>query len=495
MTANHTQVEQSHPKAARARLISAALSLAAVTAVLVIGLVVLKAPLPLMMAAAFLLALGLARLHRVAYDTAEEASFEMIKRGLQPLLIFVAVGALISAWIMSGTVPSMIYYGLQLIHPTWFLPAALILSAIASLVNGTNFGTVATVGVALMGVAIPMGIPAGIAAGAILCGAVFGDKMSPLSDTTVMAPALAGSKLIPHIRHMLWTTVPAIVISLVIFTVIGFQYGQSAAGTEQVAEVSAGLQGLFRIGWIPLIPPVLVLGMLILRMPAFPAIAIGAILGAVVAVAVQGYSAADVAAAMWNGFTPPEDIGALGQLLSGGETGGALKMLGLASIVVFALGIAGAFTAAGIMQALLDSIAPKLNTPRKLVPATIIITFLLNMLGGAVNFAVSMGATFMRPLYERLQLAPKNLSRAIEDSGTMTGPLIPWNATAVFTAGALGVAYIDYLPFAFFCFLCPIFSMFYGITGFTIPRTDQVPQDSLTPTEAIRVVESGRFDR
>lgn len=469
-------------------------SVVAVMLVLVFGLVFLKAPLPLMMAGAFLLSLGLVRIYKVKYEVAEEASFNMIKRGLQPLMIFVSVGALIAAWVMSGTVPSMIYYGLQLIHPAWFLPAAVILCAIAALVNGTNFGTVATIGVALMGVAIPMGIPAGIAAGAILCGAVFGDKMSPLSDTTVMAPALAGSKLIPHIKHMFWTTIPAIVISLVIFMLIGFQYSSGGESDANIAEVSLGLQSIFSIGLIPLIPPIVVLGMLILKAPAFPAIAVGAILGAIIAVFVQGYPASEVVAAMWNGFTPPENLGELGKLLSGGETGGALKMLGLASIVVFALGIAGAFTSAGIMQSLLNAISPKLNTPRKLVPATLLITFLLNMLGGAVNFAVAMGATFMRPLYERLELAPKNLSRAVEDSGTMTGPLIPWNATAVFTAGALGVAYIDYLPFAIFCFLTPLFSLVYGLTGFTIVREDQVPDDSLTETEVVRIVESRRFD-
>lgn len=473
------------PHRAPTRIGFALLSLAAVTAVLVIGLVVLKAPLPLMMAAAFLVALGLAKLHGVSYETAENTSFEMIKRGLQPLLIFVAVGALISSWIMSGTVPSMIYYGLQLIHPAWFLPAALILSAIAALVNGTNFGTVATVGVALMGVALALGIPAPIAAGAVLCGAVFGDKMSPLSDTTVMAPGLSGSRLMPHIRHMLWTTVPSILISLIIFTVIGFGYGSASGGTDKITEVSTGLQGAFEIGLVPLIPPIIVLGLLIARVPAFPAIAIGAILGAVIAVVFQGAGATQVMNAMWSGYTPPADLGALGNLLSGGETGGALKMLGLASIVIFALGIAGAFTSAGIMQSLLNAITPKLDTPRKLVPATIVITFFLNMLGGAVNFAVAMGATFLRPVYERMGLAPKNLSRAVEDSGTMTGPLIPWNATAVFTAGALGVSTAEYIPFAFFCFLCPIFSLIYGLTGFTIVKTEDVPQDSLQPADEL----------
>lgn len=450
----------------------ALVAVATVIAVLAVGLMVFDAPLPLMMALGFLAAIPFALVRRVSYAETEEGAFEMAKRGFQPLLIFVAVGALISSWIMSGTVPTMIYFGLQLITPSLFLPTAIVLCALASLVNGTNFGTVATIGVALMGVATALGIPAAVAAGAIICGAVFGDKMSPLSDTTVMAPGLSGARLMPHIRHMLWTTVPAILITTAIFTVMGLGYHLDEAGTARVATVSAGLQHAFSIGWIPLIPPVLVVVLLVRRVEAFPAIMIGALAGVVVAVTYQGEGTTPTLTALWSGYTAPKSLGALAGLLSGGETGGALKMLGLGSIVLFALAIAGVFSAAGIMESLLRTITPHLDTPRKLVPATIGITLVLNMIGGAVNFAVAMGATFMRPLYERTGLAPKNLSRAVEDSGTMTGPLIPWNATAVFTAGALGVSAGSFIPYLFFCFLTPLISLIYGLTGFTIVRND-----------------------
>lgn len=472
------------------RLPSTGFALAAVAtliAVLAIGLMVFKAPLPLMMALGFLAVIPFALMRRVSYAETEESAFEMAKRGFPPLLIFVAVGALISSWIMSGTVPTMIYFGLQLITPSLFLPTAIVLCALASLVNGTNFGTVATIGLALMGVATALGIPAPVAAGAIICGAVFGDKMSPLSDTTVMAPGLSGAKLMPHIRHMLWTTVPAIVITTAIFTAMGLSYHLDAVGTSRVATISAGLQHAFSLGWIPLIPPILVLVLLVRRVEAFPAIMIGALAGAVVAVLYQGEDTTATLTALWSGYTAPSSLGDLAGLLSGGETGGALKMLGLGSIVLFALAIAGVFAAAGIMEALLQAITPRLDTPRKLIPATLGITLVLNMIGGAVNFAVAMGATFMRPLYERMGLHPKNLSRAVEDSGTMTGPLIPWNATAVFTAGALGVSAGSFIPYLFFCFLTPLTSLVYGLTGFTIVK-DEDPADEPRDTEVPAVV-------
>jgi Na+:H+ antiporter, NhaC family len=311
--------------------------------------------------------------------------------------------------------------------------------------------------------------------------------MSPLSDTTVMAPGLSGARLIPHIRHMLWTTVPAICVTAVIFTVMGLGYHLDDAGIARLATISAGLRDAFSIGWVPLIPPVLVLALLVKRVEAFPAIMIGALAGVVVAVTRQGADTTTALTALWSGYTAPASLGDISGLLSGGETGGALKMLGLGSIVLFALAIAGVLSAAGVMESLLEAVTPRLDTPRKLIPATLGITLALNMIGGAVNFAVAMGATFMRPLYERMGLAPENLSRAVEDSGTTTGPLIPWNATAVFTAGALGVSAGSFVPYLFFCFLTPLTSLIYGLTGFTIlggdaPAAAACALSSLPPT-------------
>lgn len=243
----------------------AALALLVIVAVLSVGLLVFKAPLPLMMVIGFCVACVFAAARRVPYRRTEQYSFDSIRQGLQPVLIFIAVGAMIAAWILSGTVPTMIDLGLRLIAPSVFLPMAVVLCAITSFINGTNFGTVATIGLALMSVGTALGIPAGIAACAILSGAIFGDKMSPVSDTTVMAAGLAGVPLIRHIRHMMWTTGAAFLISLVFFAIVGAGYHGDAAADARIAPAMAAIESAFHIGWIPLIPPLLVVVLLVLR--------------------------------------------------------------------------------------------------------------------------------------------------------------------------------------------------------------------------------------
>lgn len=441
-----------------------------IVAVLGVGVLHYQAPLPLMMVVIFCVALLVATISRVPYAAAEAAAFDSIRRGLQPLMIFVAVGALIAAWILSGTVPTMIYIGVTIIEPSFFLPTAILLCALTSFVNGTNFGTVATVGLALMGVASALDVPAGIAAGAIVSGAIFGDKMSPVSDTTVLAAGLSEVPLVKHIRHMMWTTVPAIVVTLVAFTFIGLGYDSDNAGNARIAEVANTLSGAFDIGWVPLIPPILLFALLLAKWDAFPALAVGVVAGVLVAVFYQGVDLTTTLTALWNGYVPSEAQVDAAALLGGGETGGALKLLGLAAIVIFSLATVGALAAAGVVQSLLRALEPNCETPRRLVPVTLVTAAFLNVVGGAVNFAVAFSITMLRPLYDTQNLARKNLSRAAEDAGTTTGPLVPWNATAVFTAGALGVSVGTYAPWALFCIITPLLSLAYALTGFTITR-------------------------
>ncbi|MGH3357797.1 MAG: Na+/H+ antiporter NhaC family protein, partial [Nocardioidaceae bacterium] len=287
-------------------VVFALVSLATLLAVLGVGLLAFDAPLPLMMIVGFGVSLVIATIRGVTYEAAENAAFDMIRRGLQALLIFVAVGALIASWILSGTVPTMIYLGVELIEPTFFLPTAIVLCAITSFINGTNFGTVATIGLALMGVASALDIPAGIAAGAIISGAIFGDKMSPVSDTTVLAAGLSDVPLIQHIRHMMWTTVPAILICLIVFTVVGMNHDADASGTAGIDDVASALDTGFSIGWIPLIPPVLVFGLLMARIEAFPALSLGVVAGVAVAVWYQGVDLTTTLLALWEGYVPTE---------------------------------------------------------------------------------------------------------------------------------------------------------------------------------------------
>jgi len=457
-------------------LLFATVTLLLIIAVLGIGFLGYHAPLQLMMGAGLCIALLAAAIRGVPYARAEAAAFDMIRQGMQSVMIFMAVGALIAAWILSGTVPTLIDLGVNLIHPVVFLPTAIVLCALTSFVNGTNFGTVATIGLALMGVATALGVPAGVAAGAIVSGAIFGDKMSPVSDTTVLAAGLGDIPLFTHIKHMMWTTVPAILVTLLVFTGLGFQYTSDSGTTARVHSVTTALHTGFAIGWVPLIPPVLVFALLIARIEALPALMSGVGAGVLVAVFYQGVDVTTTLTALWNGYVPTHAQTAAAGMLGGGETGGALKLLGLAAIVIFALATAGALAAAGIMQAFLTALQPRCGTPKRLLPVSLALAAVLNVVGGAVNFAVAMTVTMLRPLYDAQGLPRRNLTRASEDAGNTTGALIPWNATGVFTAAALGVSTATYAPWSLFCFLTPLISLVYGLTGFTItngPASDQ----------------------
>jgi len=286
----------------------------------------------------------------------------------------------------------------------------------------------------------------------------------------VLAAGLGDIPLFTHIKHMMWTTVPAIVLTLLVFTGLGFQYSSDSGTTARVHAVTAALHTGFSIGWVPLIPPVLVFALLIARIEALPALLAGVVAGVLVAVFYQGVDLTTTLTALWNGYVPTHAQASAAAMLGGGETGGALKLLGLAAIVIFALATAGALAAAGIMQAFLAALQPRCGTPKRLIPVSLALAAVLNVVGGAVNFAVAMTVTMLRPLYDAQGLPRRNLTRASEDAGNTTGALIPWNATGVFTAAALGVSTAAYAPWSLFCFLTPLISLAYGITGFTITR-------------------------
>lgn len=457
-----------------------AVTLLTLIVVLSLGVLEVKAPLPLMMIIGFLLAMGFACLRGVPFEEVQGSAFAMMRRGFPPLMIFVAVGALIAAWAFSGTVPVMVYYGSQLVEPRFFLPAALIACALTSLVNGSSFGTIGTIGVALMGIAAVIGVPVGWAAGAVICGALLGDKMSPLSETTVMAPGLAGANLFSHIRHMMWTTLPAAAIALVIFTVMSLTHDVDG-DADAKAELGRALGQVYELGWPTLIPPVVVIVLLVLRWDAFPTLMVGALAGAAVAVTYQGAAIGDVATAMWRGYQVPTEPD-LTAVLAPGDTG-ALAMLGLGAIILFALGIAGCLASCGILQSLMEAAQARLTTTRRLVPATLGLTLFISLFSGVINFAVAMSATLLRPVYERMGVANVNLSRAVEDAGTMFAPLIPWGVNAIFITATLNVSVSEYAPYAFLCFLSPAISLLLGLTGWTITRSEPTAEVTAPSTE------------
>jgi NhaC family Na+:H+ antiporter len=389
----------------------------------------------------------------------ETAMIKGIAVALGAVLILLSVGALIGTWRLAGIVPSLIYFGLELMNPALFYAAACLICAIIALSIGSSWTVAATVGVALIGVASGLGLSLPVAAGAVVSGAYFGDKISPLSETTNLAPAVAGSDLFAHIRLMLWTTVPSIVIALLIFLFMGFNAEVAGDSVDRIRPLLAGLDSQFHISFLHLIPLLVLLVLALKRMPALPAIFLGALLGGVWALLFQpeaiaaqaGVAQADMVASLkvvWQtfyaGITVETGDAALNDLLSGG---GMASMLNTVWLILCAMkGAAG------------------------LITATLATCLGSNILTADQYISIIMPGRMFREAYEKEGLAPVNLSRALEDGGTITSPLIPWNTCGAYMQSVLLVPVTDYLFFAFFNLINPLLALVYAWLGIKVLR-------------------------
>ncbi|MGM0949372.1 MAG: Na+/H+ antiporter NhaC [Bacillota bacterium] len=444
--------------------------LIAAVSVISIGILVFDAPIQILMFISMLVLIPFMMGLGFTYKQVEKSMMKSMSRALQPGLILLTVGILIGAWIASGTVPTLIYYGIHAISPQFFLVTTLVFCSLVSVATGTSWGTVGTAGVAMMGVGATMGIPAGLTAGAIVSGAYFGDKMSPLSDTTNLAPTVSGGEIFSHIKHMLWTTIPAYIIAAIIYTIVGLRYNSASVNSESVNQLTSYLNETFHLGLVPVIPIVVLIALLMLKKPAIPSIFIGAAVGGVIAMFYQGLSFQDVMNTFYGGYTVESGIDMVDSLL---QRGGLSSMLSLIALFLFALGLGGMLAESQVLEALIASFAHKIKHTGTAVFVTIIVSYLTLAIGGSVYFSTVMGGTLMRPIYERLNLKPENLSRVLEDSGTQAAPLIPWTGGGLYTAGALGIATVAYLPFCFLAFITPLVSLFYGITGLTMTKKEK----------------------
>jgi NhaC family Na+:H+ antiporter len=435
---------------------------------------------------ALLLAAGTAILialrNGLAYVDMQQAVVKGVSLATTAIFILLAVGALIGTWVLSGTVPALIYYGLQLLHPSWFYPAVCLICAAVGLAIGSSWTVAGTVGVALMGVAVGLGLDPAIAAGAVISGAYFGDKMSPLSDTTNLAPAAAGSELFAHIRHMTWTTMPAFGLALVIFAGIGLS--QTGQGDSAALDpLLAGLDARFDIGLHLLIPLVVLLWMAMRKFPAFPTIAIGALLGAVFAVlfqrevvlALAGVNSDNTAMqliggawrALFDGYQADSGDDTLDSLLN---RGGMASMLNTVWLIVCAMAFGACMERAGLLERLVEQILRAVRGPGSLVVATILTAIGVNVIASDQFIAIVLPGRLFKLEFDRQGLEPVNLSRAIEDGGTMTSALVPWNTCGAYMAATLGVATLDYLPYALFNWLSPLIAMAMAIAGVKLLR-------------------------
>ncbi|WP_010283094.1 Na+/H+ antiporter NhaC [Bacillus timonensis] len=405
-----------------------------------------------------------------SYDSIEKSIFSSMLKALQPSMILLAVGILIGSWMSSGTVPALIYYGIQAISPQFFLVTTLVFCSVVSLATGSSWATLGTAGIAMMGVGHSLGIPVGVTAGAIISGAYFGDKLSPLSDSTNLSAAVVGADLITHIKHMLWTTVPAYIITALIFTLMGLRYGKESVSSADVSTLTSYLAEHFHLGIIPFIPVVILFILLISKQPAITSIFLGALAGALIAIFYQGSTISDVLNVFYDGYYVESGIDIIDTLL---QRGGLTSMLPLVALFLFALGIGGLLQKAGILETIVVSITSRIKSKGMLVFVTIITAYFTLGIGGSFSFSAVMTGTLMKPLFEKFDLRPENLSRIIEDCSTQSCSLPPWTASGLFTAAALGVSPLVYIPFCFLAMITPLFTLAYGITGFTFKEVEK----------------------
>jgi len=411
-----------------------------------------------------------------------------ITSALPALLILIIVGLLIGIWIASGVVPVMIFYGLKILAPGYFLVATCLICALISLATGSSWSTAATVGLAMMGVGQALGIPAGMTAGAVISGAYFGDKMSPLSDTTNLAPAIAGTQLFTHIRHMVYTTVPALVIALVIYTIIGII--RPASGSVETADYLLMLSTLdqtFNLSPWLLIAPAVVLLLVWKKTPALPALMAGVATGAILLLLFQrdgGAGSAPVLSrlldSLFSGYESHTGVVSVDELLS---RGGLTSMLETIALIIVALAFGGIMELTGMLGRLAEAILKLARSTGTLITVTVFSCFGMNVLASDQYLAIIVPGRMYRGAFLKRGLHPKNLSRALEDSATLTSPLIPWNTCGAYMSGVLGVSCFTYLPFAFLNLLSPMISIFYGFTGITIEKIEDDPDSMVGVTE------------
>jgi NhaC family Na+:H+ antiporter len=424
----------------------------------------------------------------VAWDTMTEGVVRSISQALPAIFILLGIGALIGTWAMSGTIGTMIYYGLQVLDPKVFYPSVVVVTALVSASIGSSWTTAGTVGVGMIGIAHGLGMSEAITAGAIVSGSYFGDKLSPLSDTTNLAPAVAGTDLYTHIRHMGWTTTPSMLIALGIFTLIGLNSTGSGA-MEVREETIRALTQYYEISPWLLLPLAAVMLMALLRWKPFPVIILGALLGGIFAVIFQpdmvGHyinrpelstplaMIAGVWKAMYSGYEVATGFPIVDKLLNRGGMGSMLEVIWL---VLSALMFGGVMEAAGLLRRLLDAIVHLVKGTSSLIVATLATALGLNIVTSDQYMSIVLTGRMYRLEYQRRGLAPENLSRAVEDSGTLTSPLVPWSACGAYMAGTLGVATLSYLPFAFFNWINPLVALIMGLKGWSIKRIE--PEES-----------------
>jgi Na+:H+ antiporter, NhaC family len=437
--------------------------------------------LALLIAAAFTVLL--ARRIGFSWKRMQKGMVKSIKSSLPAVLILLMIGALAGTWMISGVVPAMIYYGLQILNPTIFLLAACVISSIVSVATGSSWSTVATVGVALLGIGQALGLPDGMIAGAIISGAYFGDKMSPLSDTTNLAPAMAGTDLITHIRYMMYTTFPTLAITLIIFLVLGF--GFSGKGdTESIDLMLSSIKEKFWISPILFVVPAFVIFLIVKKVDALPALFLGTLLGGVFAIIFQPNIIKEISGASGDYLyasyhTLFKSMGEKVSVVTSNEqvnglltTKGMTGMMNTIWLIICAMCFGGVMEATGFLREITNTIIKGVKSTGSLIAAAAGTCLFFNATASDQYLAIVVPGRMFAKTFKDKGLAPENLSRTLEDSGTVTSVLIPWNTCGATQSSVLGIATGEYWMYCFFNWLSPIMTILFGYMNIKIKRLD-----------------------
>ncbi|WMT16295.1 Na+/H+ antiporter NhaC [Serratia fonticola] len=445
-------------------------------------------PLLLLSAA---VAAGLALWQGYSWDDIINSIVSKLAKAMPVIMILICVGGLIGTWMISGTIPYMVYWGLKVISPQYILIAAFFLTSVISVCTGTSWGSAGTVGVALMGVAAGLDVPLAAAAGAVVSGAYFGDKISPLSDSTNFAAIVAETDLYAHIKHLMYTTLPSFVLAATVYLIAGHSSVVGTVATPQrVTDIIVGLESLYHFNLLLILPPVLVLWGAVTKRPVIPVMLAACVLAIGLAVVMQGFSLKQGLNALMDGFNLSmfaergHDIsGVIADVPRLLNRGGMFSMMSTILLVLCAFSFAGALTLTGALTVIINRLLKVVRTTGQLIAATVGTTILVTGATSDGKLALLIPAELYKDAYRRMGLDNTNLSRTIEDAGTVIEPLIPWTAAGVYMATTLGVNTLDLLPWAVQCYAAVFFALIYGFTGFGIARVTPEAQQQEMPNE------------
>ena len=407
------------------------------------------------------------------WEELQKGIIEKIASALPATLILWSVGLLIGSWMFSGTVPMIIYYGVDLINPRFIYISAFLITAVLSTVTGTSWGSAGTIGVAIMGIAQGLGMSLPITAGAVVAGSYFGDKLSPFSDTTNLAPLAAGSELYEHIKHMLYTTVPASIVSLAVYLIVGLSTKSSTVTTESVNIIQGQLSGIYHWSILLLLPVVIMLIGSVLKFPTLPTMVVNSLVSVVMGVFVQGFTLKNGFISMINGFNVTMtnfDGEILKDITTLINRGGAVSMTTTTVLVFCSMGFAGIMSTSGMLDVVLEAILKRVKTTFGVIISTIASCFTVAFVTGNSYLSILIPGELFSKIYLERNLHPKNLSRTLEDSGTVLVPLIPWSAAGAYMAATLGVETLSYLPWAVLNYMGIVFAIILALTGIGITK-------------------------